>query len=257
MHPVQPPPPTDIASREFAPGPFTYARLEETYHSTLASDLLAMTYTHVAPGDALPSGVDRNRPWVGDSPYFKNRPPKGPRGSARFLPMHRPINFENIPELKKVVVHTHVKGAYSNSNWLQVASLVIQAISGSQVTVHKSKRNVMEWEARKDKWTSVTATLEGENMYHFLAKVIEIVLPRIKDYKGVAGTSGDSSGNISFGLSPEEVALFPEVEVNYDMYPTEMMPGCHITVQTSAVTDREARLMLMTMGVPFHGEMKR
>ena len=115
----------------------------------------------------------------------------------------------------------------------------------------------MEWEARKDKWTSVTATLEGEDMYHFLAKVIEIVLPRIKDYKCVAGTSGDSSGNISFGLSPEEMALFPEVEVNYDMYPTEMMPGCHITVQTSAVTDREARLLLMTMGVPLQGVMKR
>lgn len=54
-------------------------------------------------------------------------------------------------------------------------------------------------------------------MYHFVGKLIDVVMPKIKDWKGVKGTSGDSSGNITFGLEPENVALFPEIEVNYDM----------------------------------------
>lgn len=58
--------------------------------------------------------------------------------------------------------------------------------------------------------------LRGEDMYHFLAKVVEVVMPRIKEYKGVSGKSGDSSGNIAWGFGPETVGTFPEVEVNYD-----------------------------------------
>jgi large subunit ribosomal protein L5 len=61
------------------------------------------------------------------------------------------------------------------------------------------------------------AELRGEDMEHFFGKLVDVVLPRLKDWPGVKGTSGDSSGNITFGLSQEQVALFPEIEVNYDM----------------------------------------
>ena len=69
----------------------------------------------------------------------------------------------------------------------------------------------------RDAFESRKAELKGEEMYHFLGKLVDVVLPRIKDWPGIKGSSGDSSGNISFGLVSENVAMFPEIEVNYDM----------------------------------------
>jgi large subunit ribosomal protein L5 len=218
--------------------------------------MLTLCYTHVIPGSKAPDPVDRMRPWVGDSPYFENRPPKGPRGRREVLrPLHKPINFRNIPQLKKVTVHAHVPEATSNSGWLHAASIALQSITNVRATTHIAKKNVMEWGARKGRYVSLTVDMEGENMYDFLGKLIQIVMPRIKDWKGVSGGSGDSTGNISFGLGKEDVALFPEIEVNYDMYPAQMIPGCHVTIHTTAVTDREARLLMTSMGIPFHGKL--
>jgi len=101
----------------------------------------------------------------------------------------------------------------------------------------------------------MTVDLKGEDMYHFLGKCVDVVLPKIKDWRGVKGSSGDSSGNISFGLTNEAVALFPEVEVNYDMYPPKLIPGCHVTIHTSATNDRDARLLLSSIGIPFYGKL--
>lgn len=258
LHPYQPPPPTDIHSREFVPGPFTQPRLQETYQSTIASDVLTLAYTHITPGTPEVEHADRLRPWIGENPYFKNRPPRGPRGTrVNLLPIHRPITFRNVPALKKIIVHSHVRQAVNNSAFLHVASMALQSITNARITVHKSKENIIEWEAKKDKWISVTAELEGEDMYDFLAKTIELVMPRIKDWKGVSGRSGDSVGNISFGLTPEQVALYPEIEFNYGHYPPQMIPGLHVHIQTTALTDKEGRILLMAMGIPFHGDMKK
>jgi large subunit ribosomal protein L5 len=135
--------------------------------------------------------------------------------------------------------------------------MAIQSITNVRCKVHKSKNSVVEWDAKKDRWVSLTATLTGEDMYHFLAKLIEIVMPRIKEWPGVSGRAGDETGNITLGLTPEEFALFPEIEANYDMYPPQMIPGCHITIITSAVRSREGRMLLSAFGVPFDGKMKR
>jgi large subunit ribosomal protein L5 len=71
----------------------------------------------------------------------------------------------------------------------------------------------------------------------------------------LTGTTGDSSGNISFGFNREGAILFPEVEINYDMYPPKMIPGFHVAVKTTAKSDRHARLLLSAMGVPFYGKL--
>ncbi|KAF2666226.1 mitochondrial ribosomal protein-like protein subunit L7 [Microthyrium microscopicum] len=258
LHPHQPPPPDDISSREFIPGPFTQPRLLETYDSVVASDMLALCYTHVIPGEGLKDRGDRMRHWVGDSPYYENRPPKGPKGGhGRLRPIHKPISFKNIPELRKAVIHTHVPDAVENRGYLHSASMLLQSISGHRAEVHKAKMSVQEWGAKKGKHVSLTVELEGEDMYHFMAKLVEIVMPQIKDWPGVSRGSGDSVGNISLGLRPEDLTLFPEVEVNLDMYPPDKIPGCHIQIQTSAVTDKEARLLLSTIGVPFHDKVKK
>lgn len=134
-------------------------------------------------------------------------------------PVHKPITFKNVPKLEKIVVHTMASkaSAQNDSAWLHVAGMVVQAITNVRVTTHTARKGVTQWDLKKGRHVSCTATLEREDMYHFLSKLVDLVLPRIKDWKGISRTTGDSTGNLSFGLSEEAVALFPEIEVNYDM----------------------------------------
>ncbi|KAJ6034517.1 hypothetical protein N7460_008692 [Penicillium canescens] len=190
-------------------------------------------------------------------PYHKNRVLRGPRGGDVLRLLRKPIKFNNIPEIERITIHSYVnKAATENSSWLHVAGIAVQAISNVRVETFKSKTSVANWGIVPGRDSvAVKAELYGENMYHFLGKLVDVVLPRIKDWEGVKGTSGDSSGNITFGMEPENVALFPEIEVNYDMYPPKMIPGCHITLHTSARTDKDARLLLSAMGIPFYGKI--
>lgn len=86
---------------------------------------------------------------------------------------------------------------------------------------------MQNWGVRQGKFVSLTSELAGEDMYHFLSKLVDVVMPRIRDWKGINGSSGDDNGNISFGITSDIVALFPEIEVNYDSYPPKMLPGAH------------------------------
>ncbi|KAF2259602.1 ribosomal protein L5 [Lojkania enalia] len=255
LHPHQPPPPSDPSSREFIPGPFILPRLEQTYQSTIAPDLLTLTYGHLPPGYKAPVKLQRLREWQGDSPYYKNRPLRPPRGSGNLRLLDQPRTFRNIPEVTKITLHSMVPEAQENSAHLHVAGMVLQAITNARAIPHKARHNVVGWGLRAGKYVSVTAEIEREDAYHFLAKLVDVVLPRIKEWKGVPGSTGDSSGNLTLGLTPDQVALFPEVEVNYDSYPPKMIPGCHITIQTTATNDRDARLLLQAVGLPFYGRL--
>lgn len=257
LHPHRPPPPSDPHSRLFVPGPFSLPRVEQTYESTIAPDILTLCYVHNPPGFKPPPRPERLRKWDDSSPYHKNRPLRGPRGGDVLRLLRKPITFRNIPKVNRITIHSYVKqAATEGSAWLHVAGMAIQAISNVRVETFKSKSNVAPWGIAAGRDTvAVKAELYGENMYHFLGKLIDVVMPRIKDWKGIKGSSGDSSGNITFGLDPESVALFPEIEVNYDMYPTKMIPGCHITIHTTATTDKDARLLLSAMGIPFYGKL--
>ncbi|KAI9841734.1 MAG: hypothetical protein M1838_003437 [Thelocarpon superellum] len=217
LHPYQPPPASSPSSRVFVPGPFTLPRLEQTYHSTVAPDLLTLTYEHRPLGLPPRSTADRLRPWDGTSPYHLNRPLRGPRGGSALRLLRKPTTFQNIPKLERITVHSMSRGALESSAYLHVAGMVVQAITSVRATVCKSKKNVVDWGLREGKYMAVKSELRGEEMFHFLSRCIDVVLPRIKDYKGVKGSAGDSSGNLTFGLDPEAVALFPEIEVNYDM----------------------------------------
>lgn len=104
-----------------------------------------------------------------------------------------------------------------DSGWLHVTGMAVQAITNVRVTTHAARKAVTQWGLKRGKFVSCTATLEREDMYHFLSKLVDLVLPRLKDWKGVSRATGDSCGNLTFGLTREAVALFPEIEVNYDM----------------------------------------
>lgn len=218
LHPHQPPSPSDPSSREFKPGPFSLPRLEQTYHDTFASDFMTMAYQHFPPGYEAPPKGERLRSWIGDSPYYKNRPARGPRGAPVLSLLRKPVTFSNIPKLERVTVHTFVKGAIDDSAHLHVAGMVLQAITNVRADAHTAKKSVAGFGVRAGQHLSVTCDLWGEDMYHFLSKVVDVVMPKIKDWRGVKGSTGDNSGNLSFGFTNEDVALFPEVEVNYDMY---------------------------------------
>ncbi|KAH3958231.1 hypothetical protein HBH64_248500 [Parastagonospora nodorum] len=256
LHPHQPPPVSDPASRAFQPGPFSLPRLEQTYQSTIASDLLSLTYQHYPPGFRAPKNEQRLREWTGDSPYYKNRPLRGPRGKGEVLRLlNEPRTFRNIPKITKVVVHSFVPEAQENSGNLHVAGMILQAITNVRAKSHRARHNVVGWGLREGRYVAATATMEHQNATEFLAKLIDVVLPKIKEWKGAKGSSGDGHGNISLGLTPDQLALFPEIEVNYDAYPPKMIPGLHITICTDATSNKDARLLLQAIGLPFYGKL--
>ncbi|KAJ6185587.1 Ribosomal protein L5 [Penicillium mononematosum] len=183
---------------------------------------------HTTRLQASPPKSARLREWDDSSPYHKNRVLRGPRGGDVLRLLRKPIKFNNIPEIERITIHSYVKNAAAerNSSWLHVAGIAVQAISNVRVETFKSKSNVAPW--------GIAAG---------------------RDSVAVKAELGDSSGNITFGLIPENVALFPELEINYDMYPPKMIPGCHITLHTTAKTDKDARLLLSAMGIPFYGKI--
>ncbi|TGZ84066.1 mitochondrial ribosomal protein-like protein subunit L7 [Ascodesmis nigricans] len=259
LHPVQPPRPSEPNSREFVPGPFGRERLEDHFHNTIASDMMILSYTHLPPG--VPRKKvdikDRLREWDDSSPYHKNRPLKGPKGGSVLRLMDKPGTFHNVPKLTGVTVHSMVKGALQDQNWITSTRMIVQSVTGLRAEVVEAKKSVQGFGLKAEAPIAVKVNMQGQLAWRFLASLIDIVLPRVKEWPGVKGTSGDSSGNFSLGLTPEGVALFPEVEVNYDMYPPKLIPGMHITIHTSANNDKDGRKLLQAFGLPFYGKMRR
>ncbi|KAK1066860.1 54S ribosomal protein L7, mitochondrial [Friedmanniomyces endolithicus] len=209
------------------------------------------------PGQTAFKKGERLRRWEGDSPYFKNRPLRGPRGGDTLRLLRKPVTFRNVPQLQRVTVHTMSSDAINSGAALHVSGMVLQAITNVRAEAHEVKKSVAGFGVRAGMYLSLTCELKGEDMYHFLSKLVDVVMPKMKDWPGVKGSSGDFSGNIALGLKAEEVALFPEVEVNYDMYPPKLIPGCHIMIHTTATTDQDARLLLTQIGIPFFGKLVR
>lgn len=131
--------------------------------------------------------------------------------------IEKDINFRNIPKIEGVTVHSMIKGAIDDSSHLHVAGMVLQSVTGVRPLVHRAKHSVAQFGIRETMPISLTCTMRGNQAWEFVDKCINIVFPRLKDWEGVKGTTGDSSGNLSFGFSREGAILFPEVEINYDV----------------------------------------
>ncbi|KAK8002779.1 guanine deaminase [Apiospora arundinis] len=255
MHPIQPPPSSDPVARNFSPGPFNLPRLKQTFHSTIASDILTLTYQHKPPGTPEKPERIRYRTWGDETPYMENRVKRGPRGADVLLPLEPDINYHNIPKLKAVHVAMYMPQAKKNPDHITVAKTIMQTISGVRPTVTNTRMSVAQWGVVKGDRTGVKVTMRDNQAYEFLDKVIHLVFPKIKEWNGVKGTTGDGAGNLAFGLEPQEMMHFPEVEANYSSYPQKMIPGCRIFVETTAKSDRHARLLFGAMGIPFYGKL--
>lgn len=113
-------------------------------------------------------------------------------------------------------MHSFVQAAGLDSAALHVAGMAVQAITNVRCEIHRAKTTIAQFNLREGKAMTVKSELRGEDMWCFLAKLVDCVMPRIKEYEGVSGGSGDGNGNIAMGFSGEVVGLFPEIEVNYD-----------------------------------------
>lgn len=153
-------------------------------------------------------------------------------------------NVHQIPKLEKVVINMSVGDAIQNGKALDLAVNEMQVISGQKVVITKAKKSIAAFKLREGMNIGCKVTLRGERMYVFLDKLFNIVLPRIRDFRGLSRKSFDGRGNYNMGL--KEQLVFPEI--NFDK--VDKARGMDIVIVTTAKTDEEATAFLETMGLP-------
>jgi large subunit ribosomal protein L5 len=160
----------------------------------------------------------------------------------------REFNYRNAmqtPTVHKVVLNVGVGDGQTNTKGLDATIKDISIITGQKPVVTKAKRSIAAFKLRAGNQVGVTVTLRGQRMYEFLDRLINIALPRTRDFQGVSPNSFDGRGNYTLGL--REQLIFPEIE--YDKI--DKLRGMEISVVTTARTDQEARRLLQLMGMPF------
>ncbi len=153
-------------------------------------------------------------------------------------------NVEQIPKLEKVVINMSVGDAIVNGKALDAAVAELQQITGQKPIVTKAKKSIAAFKLREGMNIGAKVTLRGERMYIFLDKLFNIVLPRIRDFRGLPAKSFDGRGNYNMGL--REQLVFPEI--NFDK--VDKARGMDITIVTTAKSDEEAAEFLVAMGLP-------
>lgn len=186
LHPVQSPARSDPVARDFMPGPFGLPRLKQTYDHTISSDILTLTYLHKPPGTPKKPERERLRKWVGDSPYFENRPLRGPRGASTLPLLEKDITFRNIPQIHAIHFDSYVPdAAIKDYDLLYVARSVMQSISGRCPRVTWIKTPVANWKTKKGDNAGCKVTIFGDQALEFVDKVTSLVFPKIKDWSGL------------------------------------------------------------------------
>ena len=154
-------------------------------------------------------------------------------------------NVMEVPKIEKITVNIGLGEALQNIKVLDSASGDMKAITGQKPVITKSKKSIASFKLREGQSIGCMVTLRRERMYEFFHKLVHIVLPRVRDFKGVSPKSFDGRGNYTLGL--KEQIIFPEIE--YDKI--DKARGMNITVTTTAKTDEEGFELLKLMGMPF------
>ncbi|NGQ97197.1 50S ribosomal protein L5 [Brevibacillus sp. SYP-B805] len=150
-----------------------------------------------------------------------------------------------VPKVEKVIINMGVGEAVANAKALDSALEDLQTIAGQKPVVTRAKKSIAGFKVREGMPIGAKVTLRGERMYHFLDKLMNVSLPRVRDFRGVSSKAFDGRGNYTLGL--KEQLIFPEIE--YDKI--DKIRGMDIVIVTSAKTDEEARELLTQMGMPF------
>ena len=154
-------------------------------------------------------------------------------------------NVMEIPRLEKIVLNVGLGDCKDNAKALEVAVTELATISGQKPMVTKAKKSVANFKLRAGMNVGAKVTLRGDRMYEFADKLVSIVLPRVRDFRGVSAKAFDGRGNYALGV--REQLIFPEIE--YDK--VEKIRGMEMVFVTTAKTDEEAKELLKQLGMPF------
>jgi len=162
--------------------------------------------------------------------------------------LQKEFHYKNpmqVPAVHKVVVNIGMGEAIQNAKAMDAAVSDLAAITGQRPVITRAKRSVAAFKLREGMQIGCMVTLRGERMYYFLDKLVNVALPRIRDFQGVSSEAFDGRGNYTLGL--REQLVFPEID--YDKI--DKVRGMEISIVTTARTDEEGRQLLRLMGMPF------
>ena len=176
-----------------------------------------------------------------------------PRLKARYRAqvaqaLREEFNYQSpmqTPRLEKIVLSTGVGEAVNNKKVLDTAVAELAQITGLRAVRTKARKSIAAFKIRQGMEIGVMVTLRGNHMYEFLDRLVNVAIPRIKDFRGCSATAFDGHGNYAMGV--DDQTIFPEID--YDK--VEQISGLNIAIVTSAPTDREARSLLAALGMPF------
>jgi large subunit ribosomal protein L5 len=174
------------------------------------------------------------------------------RYQSQVLPeLRREFSYANVmqvPRVQKITVNIGLGEAKENARAVETATADVATITGQKPVVTKAKKAIANFKIRENMAVGVAVTLRGDRMYEFLDRLLNVALPRIRDFHGVSVKAFDGRGNYSLGL--REQLIFPEIE--YDK--VDRIRGMQVNIQTSARNDEEGRRLLEMMGMPFAKE---
>jgi len=157
-------------------------------------------------------------------------------------------NVMQVPRIKKVVVNIGVGEALDNAKALDAAVSDLTLITGQKPIITKARKSIANFKLREGRNIGVKVTLRGERMWSFLDRMMNIALPRVRDFRGVSADAFDGRGNYTLGF--REQLVFPEIQ--YDKI--DKIRGLEVTIVTSAGTDDHGRQLLQLLGMPFRKE---
>lgn len=191
----------------------------------------------------------------------ESRPPEQARHSAKETPrlkvrfdkevapaLMKEFGVENpmaVPHLNKIVVNVGVGEATQNAKVLDPAVNELGLITGQKPVVTRAKKSIAAFKVREGQAIGAMVTLRGHRMYEFMDRLVNIVLPRVRDFKGVSTKSFDGRGNYTLGLHDQ--LIFPEI----DYAKVDKLKGMNVTIVTTARSDAQARSLLKHLGMPF------
>ena len=162
--------------------------------------------------------------------------------------MVKEFKFKNnlmVPKVLKTVVNIGLGEALDSSNVVQIVSRDLQLITGQKPIERKAKKSIANFKLREGQVIGLSVTLRGDRMWFFLDRLLNIALPRVRDFRGVSKKSFDGNGNYSLGL--QEQVIFPEIDYNE----IDKLRGMQINIVTSSDSDAESRKLLELLGMPF------
>lgn len=154
-------------------------------------------------------------------------------------------NIMEVPKLEKITLNMGLGEAVQNPKIVESASQELTLIGGQKAVVTRAKKSIATFKLREGMPIGCRVTLRGDRMYDFMAKLINIALPRVRDFRGVSPKAFDGRGNFALGI--KEHIIFPEID--YDKI--DKIKGLNIAITTTAKSDAEGRFLLRAMGMPF------